>query len=87
MVKQKRIEDFTKEEQKIYDRGREDYWDINEQMKQSVDELYKNAYKQGYTDAKLGRKRIPHDTEPGWCCACKYDIGTFKEKIKEHYKS
>lgn len=76
----KRIEDFTKEERKIYDRGRKDWWDVSDQIHESVMEIYEKGYKMGYRDGKLGRKRIPHKTANGWCCACDYDIARLEEK-------
>jgi len=48
-------------------------------------EIASKAYDQGYLDCKKGRKKAPHDTRDGYCCACSYDICIMKNKIKKAY--
>ena len=82
-MKTKRVEDFTKEERAIYDRGRKDWSDVTDELAESVSDIYTRGYKMGYRDGKLGRKRIPHKTLDGWCCACEYDQMCYEEKIRK----
>ena len=32
-------------------------------------------------------KPYPHETEPGYCCACDYDIAYFNSKLSEQRQS
>ena len=77
----RKVEDFTKEERKIYDRGRKDWWDISDEVQESIAHVYLKGYTIGYRDGKIGRKRIPHKTMDGWCCACDYDQVVFESKL------
>ena len=46
-------------------------------------EIASKAYDQGYLDCQKGRKKAPHDTREGYCCACDYDLACFEGKLKE----
>lgn len=46
-------------------------------------DIAKKAYSDGYNDCKKGRKKSPHDTRLGYCCACDYDLACFEEKLQQ----
>ncbi len=46
-------------------------------------DIAKINYSHGYNDCKKGRKKAPHDTRDGYCCACDYDLAVMEEKIRE----
>lgn len=45
--------------------------------------MFLNGYKAGFRDHKLGRKKIPHETMDGFCCACDYDQVTLENKYQD----
>jgi len=71
---------------KAYKLGRSEAIDIDMEKAKAESDLFMRAYKIGYRDGKLGRKRIPHKTMGGWCCACEYDISIMEDEIRKAKK-
>jgi hypothetical protein len=61
----------------------EDSFNKKEKDIETKSQAFKRGYNNGYIDAKKGRKKIPHDTRDGYCCACNYDITRFEGELKE----
>lgn len=72
--------------QEAHEKGRLEALDDEFEEAETRGDIAKENYASGYNDCKKGRKKAPHDTRVGWCCACSYDLAVMEEKIQEAYK-
>ena len=74
---------LTQDREEAYKKGRDEALDEEFKESKTRADIAKKNYSMGYNDALKGRKKAPHNTREGYCCACEYDIACMKEEIKK----
>lgn len=77
----KMLQDTREEVIEKMEKRFDEFWDLDDEREESSVKIYKKGYGHGFIDAKKGRKKTPHDTRKGYCCACDYDIAGFEDKL------